>query len=85
MDPPDHCPDEIYDLMCVCWELEPGRRPSFPSIQTQLAQAAAQDSGGTPSRSPVVMRKALGVPNGELVGFLWIGELFFKAYSYTVP
>lgn len=26
---PEHCPDDIYDLMISCWDLNAGKRPSF--------------------------------------------------------
>lgn len=65
MDPPEHCPDEIYDLMCTCWELEAGQRPSFLSLQQQLARVT--QSSCTPSSSPIVPRKLIAAPNGELL------------------
>lgn len=64
MDPPDHCPDAIYDLMCTCWEIEPNQRPTFLSLQQQLARVP-QDSS-TPGSSPMIPRKLSHAPNGEL-------------------
>ena len=38
MDPPDSCPDNIYDIMCHCWEMEPNERPDFPRLRDLLAR-----------------------------------------------
>ena len=38
MDPPDGCPDNIYDIMCHCWEMEPNERPDFPRLKDLLAR-----------------------------------------------
>ncbi|XP_051495982.1 megakaryocyte-associated tyrosine-protein kinase isoform X2 [Apus apus] len=36
MEPPEGCPPTIYALMRSCWELEPGKRPSFKKITEKL-------------------------------------------------
>uniref|UniRef100_A0A8C3QG44 Tyrosine-protein kinase n=1 Tax=Cyanoderma ruficeps TaxID=181631 RepID=A0A8C3QG44_9PASS len=36
MDPPDGCPPTVYALMKSCWELEPGKRPSFKKLTEKL-------------------------------------------------
>ncbi|XP_059496208.1 tyrosine-protein kinase CSK isoform X1 [Stegostoma tigrinum] len=36
MDPPDGCPPAIYELMKRCWELDPGRRPTFRQLREKL-------------------------------------------------
>ncbi|XP_050842129.1 megakaryocyte-associated tyrosine-protein kinase isoform X3 [Serinus canaria] len=36
MDPPEGCPPTIYALMKSCWELEPGKRPSFKKLTEKL-------------------------------------------------
>ena len=36
LDPPNHCPRSIYNLMLRCWNLEPKERPLFDSIVTEL-------------------------------------------------
>ena len=36
LDPPNHCPRPIYNLMLRCWKLEPKERPLFDSIVTEL-------------------------------------------------
>ncbi len=64
MDPPDNCPDEMYDLMCVCWEIEPGSRPSFTSLRHQLTKSF-QETSETPTPSPMVARKTIPMPNGK--------------------
>ena len=39
MDPPDGCPDNIYDIMCHCWEIEPHERPDFVRLRELLARS----------------------------------------------
>ena len=29
MDPPDGCPNEIYQIMRDCWAADPDQRPNF--------------------------------------------------------
>ena len=36
LDPPNHCPRPIYNLMLRCWKLEPKERPLFDSIAAEL-------------------------------------------------
>uniref|UniRef100_A0A8D0FY45 Tyrosine-protein kinase n=1 Tax=Strix occidentalis caurina TaxID=311401 RepID=A0A8D0FY45_STROC len=36
MDPPEGCPPTVYALMRSCWELEPGKRPSFKKLTEKL-------------------------------------------------
>lgn len=31
---PDNCPDRIYELMTICWNIDPLRRPNFREIFT---------------------------------------------------
>lgn len=66
MDPPDHCPDSVYDLMCLCWEMEPRQRPSFLTLQEQLAKVP--QGTGTPGNSPMLTRRPMPVPNGMRSG-----------------
>ena len=33
---PAHCPNELYRLMCQCWQQEPGQRPRFADIHSYL-------------------------------------------------
>lgn len=33
---PQHCPRDIYDLMCECWRRLPTERPSFREIHLFL-------------------------------------------------
>ena len=47
MDPPDGCPDDIYDIMCCCWDMEPSERPSFPSLQQMLSKSFGELHTGT--------------------------------------
>jgi hypothetical protein len=36
MEPPDHCPQEIGDIMRQAWHTDPDRRPSFRQILERL-------------------------------------------------
>ncbi|KFZ55762.1 Megakaryocyte-associated tyrosine-protein kinase, partial [Antrostomus carolinensis] len=36
MEPPEGCPPTVYALMRSCWELEPGKRPSFRKLTEKL-------------------------------------------------
>uniref|UniRef100_A0A8C5TX47 Tyrosine-protein kinase n=1 Tax=Malurus cyaneus samueli TaxID=2593467 RepID=A0A8C5TX47_9PASS len=36
LDPPEQCPEEVYQLMQRCWEYEPHKRPSFSTIHQDL-------------------------------------------------
>ena len=36
MEPPENCPQAVYDLMMQCWERDPGNRPKFDKILTEL-------------------------------------------------
>lgn len=33
---PDGCPNEIYEIMKSCWDLEPMKRPSFVDLLASL-------------------------------------------------
>ncbi|XP_066503486.1 tyrosine-protein kinase Fes/Fps isoform X2 [Hoplias malabaricus] len=36
MSAPSGCPDEVYALMCHCWQYDPRLRPSFQKIRAEL-------------------------------------------------
>lgn len=36
MEPPEGCPPTVYTLMRSCWEMEPGKRPSFKKLTEKL-------------------------------------------------
>ncbi|XP_056607029.1 tyrosine-protein kinase Fes/Fps isoform X2 [Triplophysa dalaica] len=36
MPAPKNCPDEIYGLMCQCWQYDPRKRPSFHKLNADL-------------------------------------------------
>ncbi|CAB3378566.1 Hypothetical predicted protein [Cloeon dipterum] len=36
MEPPENCPQRLYDLMKLCWQTKPQRRPSFLELVTRL-------------------------------------------------
>lgn len=29
-----HCPDQVYEVMCKCWQFEPNNRPTFDYFKT---------------------------------------------------
>ena len=33
---PDGCPEELYDLMMICWKEKPENRPTFEHLQNTL-------------------------------------------------
>ncbi|XP_077698312.1 megakaryocyte-associated tyrosine-protein kinase isoform X3 [Eretmochelys imbricata] len=36
MEAPEECPPSVYTLMKTCWEIEPGKRPSFKKLTEKL-------------------------------------------------
>lgn len=36
MEPPDNCPDGIYDIMTSCWQYDPAIRPNFELVRIML-------------------------------------------------
>ncbi|NXP68959.1 FES kinase, partial [Chloropsis cyanopogon] len=36
LEPPEQCPEEVYQLMQRCWEYDPRKRPSFSTIHQDL-------------------------------------------------
>ncbi|XP_068089471.1 LOW QUALITY PROTEIN: proto-oncogene tyrosine-protein kinase ROS [Hyperolius riggenbachi] len=38
MDPPDNCPDDMWDLILKCWLQDPVLRPSFAHLQNKLKE-----------------------------------------------
>jgi hypothetical protein len=36
MEPPENCPQRLYDLMQLCWQKKPQRRPTFMELVTRL-------------------------------------------------
>lgn len=39
LEKPDACPEELYDLMMLCWNHKPTERPSFLHCLTKLLEA----------------------------------------------
>ncbi|XP_071842854.1 uncharacterized protein [Apostichopus japonicus] len=42
---PDHCSDEMYSLLQLCWEQDPAKRPSFTQIRMSLEDMMEADQG----------------------------------------
>nr|KAG5701159.1 hypothetical protein BaRGS_023268 [Batillaria attramentaria] len=37
------CPPSLYNLMCVCWQYEPSKRPSFADLKTWLYEILEEE------------------------------------------
>uniref|UniRef100_A0AAY4DFA9 Tyrosine-protein kinase n=1 Tax=Denticeps clupeoides TaxID=299321 RepID=A0AAY4DFA9_9TELE len=42
MEAPDGCPDAVYEVMKLCWTLDPEQRPSFKALRNKLQQIGAK-------------------------------------------
>ncbi|XP_076440427.1 focal adhesion kinase 1-like isoform X3 [Babylonia areolata] len=40
---PAGCPPSLYNLMCVCWQYEPSKRPSFADLKTWLFEILEEE------------------------------------------
>ena len=38
MEKPENCPNEIYELMLKCWEVNPKDRPTFDEIVDKISE-----------------------------------------------
>ena len=58
---PDGCPPSVYNVMCVCWQYEPSKRPSFADLKAwlwyvlQCASLNLDQSIATDVKSSVLM------------------------------
>ena len=43
MDPPDNCPNGIYNIMKNCWSLDPESRPDFKTLKALLSKSFGED------------------------------------------
>ena len=39
MDPPDGCPNGIYNIMTLCWQFDSVDRPTFENLQVMLSKS----------------------------------------------
>ena len=44
LDIPVDCPDKIYEIMTVCWSMDPGDRPSFSELHEMLVNFRSSTS-----------------------------------------
>ncbi|XP_037084638.1 tyrosine-protein kinase Src42A-like [Pollicipes pollicipes] len=44
MPAPPSCPPQLYDIMLLCWNKDPMKRPTFDTLQWQLEDFFSQDS-----------------------------------------
>ncbi len=65
---PEGCPDELYAMMMMCWNIERSRRPSFASILSTLDAIISSD----------------GMPKLRDVGALLNGQLSTQIRTLTV-
>ncbi|KAJ8034956.1 Tyrosine kinase receptor Cad96Ca [Holothuria leucospilota] len=42
---PDHCDDEIYEMLKSCWEESPAKRPNFHEVRVSLERMMEADQG----------------------------------------
>lgn len=42
MEQPNTCPNELYEIMCLCWETDPVKRPFFSELVSQLERILQQ-------------------------------------------
>lgn len=42
MEKPDNCPDEMYSIMCHCWNATPSQRPTFNELREHLEKIIEQ-------------------------------------------
>ncbi|KAJ7388683.1 hypothetical protein OS493_036232 [Desmophyllum pertusum] len=43
MERPDMCSDEVYELMCECWNEDPATRPSFSQLIDRVEVIMTRD------------------------------------------
>lgn len=41
MEQPEGCPNEIYEMMLKCWDLNPMKRPTFRDLAEKLSKLKA--------------------------------------------
>ena len=51
MEAPDGCPQEIYNIMMLSWEIDPQQRPTFKQVLEKLNNLRATTVQYTPSLS----------------------------------
>lgn len=45
MPQPEHCPDEIYKIMLMCWKDKPEERPTFSELNEKISTHVESISG----------------------------------------
>ncbi|XP_072022569.1 tyrosine-protein kinase receptor Tie-1-like [Amphiura filiformis] len=45
MPQPKHCSEQLYNIMLVCWEKEPSKRPSFEQLMKLLEEVLKGENG----------------------------------------
>ncbi|XP_071495503.1 fibroblast growth factor receptor 2-like [Diadema antillarum] len=68
MEKPDHCPDQIYEVMRACWHANPAERPTFTTIFKRLDEMLAIDSDYLTAEDDLCKAARSTAPSyGELV------------------
>ncbi|XP_035268465.1 megakaryocyte-associated tyrosine-protein kinase [Anguilla anguilla] len=49
MEAPEDCPASVYAIMRVCWEADPGKRPSFRKLRDKLKRELPDSNSATGS------------------------------------
>ena len=57
---PENCPNEVYELMRSCWQLDPNARPSFEELADSLQRCINELCHGSYLASSV-----LALPSGS--------------------
>ncbi|KAM6972970.1 protein tyrosine kinase 2aa [Aplochiton taeniatus] len=58
---PPQCPPTLYSLMTKCWTYDPGRRPRFTQLHTQLSTILEEEKAQQEERLRVEMRRQVTV------------------------
>ncbi|XP_072166835.1 uncharacterized protein [Diadema setosum] len=68
MEKPDHCTDQIYEVMRACWHANPAERPTFTTIFKRLDEMLAIDSDYLTAEDDLCKSSRSTAPSyGELV------------------
>ncbi|XP_053531473.1 protein tyrosine kinase 2aa isoform X4 [Ictalurus punctatus] len=58
---PPNCPPTLYSLMTKCWAYDPGKRPRFTELKTQLSTILEEEKAQQDERMRMEMRRQVTV------------------------
>ncbi|KAK3532460.1 hypothetical protein QTP86_018448, partial [Hemibagrus guttatus] len=58
---PPNCPPTLYSLMTKCWAYDPGKRPRFTELKTQLSTILEEEKAQQEERMRMEMRRQVTV------------------------